>query len=130
MGLLHPLERNTAAPYDYGADLAGSVRLLIEKVFRLFGIHPEGGEKDAVEPPKIALDRTLATNGFDPIHRRGLAFVKASAHAFSAELYHLADGVVADRREVSRRSRGDTAGDAVAIEEDDRLSRPSEFVRA
>ena len=118
--VFHPYERNASVLGDRSSHLAGCLSLRVKLVIAVLSAHGEGWKENSIKPPEIARNRTLFADRLDPIDRADLAFVEASALLLASQLDHLADGIIADRREMGRRSRGDPSGDAKSIEEDDR----------
>jgi hypothetical protein len=118
MAAVTSIERDADEAMDGGADRMHRVHFLVDDVCR----HISSLKEIAVEPAEVAIDRFLLLNLLNPVDRSRLAVAKKLGRFEAFDLRHLADEVVAQRRKVSRGTRGHAARDAGAVDDHDRLA--------
>ena len=116
--------RRIVRPLDFHTDAATDVIFLLK-----VGKGPFIRRHEIpVEPPKLAVDILVATDGFDAVYGRDLTFVIEPCFLFTADPDEFRIEVIELGREMCSGAGGHSIADAAALDHDDRPTEPYQFI--
>ena len=112
MAVLAAIERYADEAVHGRADPAHRIHLLIDNV----GRHVASLKQIPVEPPEVTVDPFGLLDLFDAVDGSGLAVAEKLRRFLPLDLHHLADEIVAQRREMGGSARGHAAGNRTSVD--------------